>query len=175
MEGGVKKSYTMRVLHFIIFIMNFKFAGIFFMWQELLCFKEFSTFMNKENVHRVIQFKKNCNVLYRGYLGFIHSKCAWFCLQNISENSQVFWTGGFQLSISSSIVNKHFPYPYKQCLEDMELYLYTFSTNCPSGIHDFSLYLYKLKVVMNSIFRTIQCILASFIASFSVECLNYAA
>jgi hypothetical protein len=42
-------------------------------------------------------------------------------------------------------------------------------------LHDFSLDLYKLKVAINNIFRTVQCILASSVVSFSLECLMYAA
>jgi hypothetical protein len=41
--------------------------------------------------------------------------------------------------------------------------------------HDFILDLYKLKVAMNNIFRTLQCLLESFIVSFALEYLGYAA
>jgi len=88
----------------------------------------------------------NCTVVI---LGLIPNKGVWFCLfthvQNIPEDSQVFLTGWFQLSISSSIFNKHFPYPYKRGLGDVELYHYTFSTKCPSWTSWFELKFVQIK------------------------------
>jgi len=42
-------------------------------------------------------------------------------------------------------------------------------------LHDLSLNLYKLKVAINIIIRTLWCILACFIVSFSLKCLMYEA
>jgi len=44
----------------------------------LLSFRKFPTFMERENIHRIIQFKKNCDVLYCDHLGLIPSKWVWF-------------------------------------------------------------------------------------------------
>jgi ABC-type transport system involved in Fe-S cluster assembly fused permease/ATPase subunit len=57
----------------------------------------------------------------------------------------------------------------------MELYLLCSLQFDPLEIHDFNLDLYKLKVAMNNISRTVLCFLAYFIVSFSLACLMYAA
>ena len=103
--------------------------------------------MNKEIIHKIMKFKKCCIVLYRGHLGFNPYRRIWLLVTcpNYPWRPTVFPDWWIPVVHFLSIVNKHFPYPYKRGLEDVEIYYHTYSTECLSWNSWFKLKFVQIK------------------------------